>query len=39
MPFVRIFCGTWNVNDKLPNEALHKWLVVDNEAPDIYCVG
>ncbi|GFS13828.1 inositol polyphosphate 5-phosphatase OCRL-1-like [Elysia marginata] len=34
----RVFCGTWNVNGQSPAEALHKWMVVDNEAPDIYAI-
>ncbi|RUS72880.1 hypothetical protein EGW08_019354 [Elysia chlorotica] len=34
----RVFCGTWNVNGQSPAEALHKWMVVDNDAPDIYAI-
>ncbi|KAK7107287.1 inositol polyphosphate 5-phosphatase OCRL-like isoform X2 [Littorina saxatilis] len=36
---VRVFCGTWNVNGKSPTQALNKWLVVDERAPDIYAIG
>eukprot|EP00466_Bigelowiella_natans_P008041 jgi/Bigna1/87938/estExt_fgenesh1_pg.C_260047 len=37
-----IFCGTWNVNAKVPNENLAAWLCPwgsEEKAPDVYCIG
>ncbi|CAG5125874.1 unnamed protein product [Candidula unifasciata] len=37
--YLKVFCGTWNVNGRSPLEPLNKWMVVDNEPPDIYAIG
>jgi len=37
-----VFCGTWNVNAKVPNENLEAWLCpygAEKKAPDVYCIG
>eukprot|EP01133_Synstelium_polycarpum_P001192 gene1192-1373_t len=37
-----IFCGTWNVNGKKPQESLDAWLKTDAATqgePDIYAIG
>ncbi|KAL5009466.1 hypothetical protein ScPMuIL_011771 [Solemya velum] len=34
-----VFCGTWNVNGKLPPDSILEWLSVDTEPPDIYVIG
>ncbi|XP_074662996.1 type II inositol 1,4,5-trisphosphate 5-phosphatase-like [Tubulanus polymorphus] len=36
---LRIYCGTWNVNDQSPPQALHAWIVCDVEPPDVYAIG
>ncbi|BFZ24676.1 hypothetical protein BsWGS_27714 [Bradybaena similaris] len=36
---MKVFCGTWNVNGRSPLEPLHKWMVVDDDPPDIYAIG
>ena len=35
---LRIFCGTFNVNGKSPDETLTPWLCADN-AVDVYAIG
>ena len=43
----RVFCGTWNVNGRMPPDDLDAWLleyrVKDGEKhsppPDIYAIG
>ncbi len=37
--FVSIFCGTWNVNGKMPAESLDGWLSTPKQRPDIYAIG
>jgi hypothetical protein len=34
-----VFCGTWNVNGRLPVESLKGWLCQGKVAPDIYAIG
>mmetsp|Transcript_28661 Transcript_28661/g.69866 ORF Transcript_28661/g.69866 Transcript_28661/m.69866 type:complete len:711 (-) Transcript_28661:148-2280(-) len=37
-----VFCGTWNVNAKVPHENLSPWLCPwqrDEKGPDVYCIG
>ena len=41
---VNVLCATWNVNGKMPSEALHAWLLSaapdgPQQAVDIYAIG
>ena len=35
----RVFVGTWNVNGQSPAEDVAPWLAVDQNAPDVFCLG
>lgn len=37
----KIYCATWNVNNRTPNGdfCLKSWLNNSNDAPDIYAIG
>lgn len=35
----RVFCGTFNVNGKSPDEDLRSWLLVNNTKTDVYAIG
>lgn len=39
--YLRIYCGTWNVNLNIPKEelCLREWLATTEDAPDIYAIG
>ncbi len=40
MKRVQVFCGSWNVNAKAPQEELTAWLTVPPDfTPDVYAVG
>jgi hypothetical protein len=37
---LRVFCGTYNVNGRLPDESLRAWLCVSSSSPPhIYAIG
>eukprot|EP00123_Amoebidium_parasiticum_P018177 comp24124_c0_seq2/m.43765 comp24124_c0_seq2/g.43765 ORF comp24124_c0_seq2/g.43765 comp24124_c0_seq2/m.43765 type:complete len:870 (-) comp24124_c0_seq2:278-2887(-) len=37
---IRVFCGTFNVNGKMPDQSLKPWLEETNQdPPDIYALG
>ena len=37
---LRVYCGTFNVNGKLPDESLRPWLFADHHNPiDIFALG
>ncbi|XP_015777933.1 PREDICTED: inositol polyphosphate 5-phosphatase OCRL-1-like [Acropora digitifera] len=36
---MKIFVGTWNVNEQVPTKEVSSWLSVDDEPPDIFVLG
>ena len=36
---IRVFCGTFNVNGKHPDEDLRSWLFVNEKNIDLYAIG
>lgn len=36
---MRIFCGTFNVNGKTPDEDLRPWLFINEKHVDVYAIG
>ena len=35
----RIFCGTYNVNGRMPDESLSPWINLNSKDVDIYAIG
>ncbi|KAL6061671.1 phosphoinositide 5-phosphatase [Balamuthia mandrillaris] len=36
---MRFMFGTWNVNGKEPDQSLDRWLLCENEPPDLVAIG
>lgn len=36
---MKIFVGTWNVNEQVPRKEVSSWLSVDDEPPDLFVLG
>ncbi|RMZ94501.1 Type II inositol 1-4-5-trisphosphate 5 [Brachionus plicatilis] len=36
---LRIFCGTYNVNGRMPDESLSPWIKLNSKEIDIYAIG
>lgn len=36
---LRIFCGTYNVNGRMPDESLSPWINLNSKEVDIYAIG
>lgn len=36
---IRVFCGTFNVNGKFPDEDLRSWLFINENQVDLYAIG